>query len=99
MTEIGQQFIEEFSKIGRLFNMLSEDPEILDRVGDVNTHVAVVSEIEEHGDTVTLSLEPTEQNELTIRVQSELLRRTGVEKGDRVKVVYRALVGSIRKLG
>lgn len=98
LTEIGQQFIEEFSKIGRLFKMLSEDPEILDRVGDVNTHVAVVSEIEEHGDTVALRLEPTEPNELTIRVSSELVRRIGVEKGARVKVEYRAMVGSMRRL-
>lgn len=97
LTEIGQQFIEDFSKIGKLFNMLSEDPEMLDRLSDVNYLEAEVSEIEEHGETATLSLKSSEPNKITIRVSSEYLTKMGLGEGDRVKVEYRALVGRITK--
>jgi hypothetical protein len=77
--------------------MLSEDPEMLDRLSDVNYLEAEVSEIEEHGETATLSLEPSEPNVITIRVSSEYLTKMSLGKGDRVKVEYRALIGRITK--
>lgn len=97
LTEIGQQFLEDFSKIGKLFKMISEDPEMLNQLSDVNYLEAEVSDIEEQGETATLSLFSVEPTEFKIRVSGEYLTKTGLGKGDKIKVEYRALIGRIAK--
>ena len=98
LTDIGRQFLEEFSKIGKLFNMLSENPEMLDLLSEVNTFEAEVSKIEKQGGTTTLSIESSGPNEIVFRVSNEYLAKAGLGKGDKVKLDYRALVGGISKL-
>ena len=97
LTEIGRQFLEEFSKIGKLFKIFSENPEMLDLLSEVNSFEAEVSKIEKQGGTATLSLRSSGPNEIVFRVSDEYLAKSGLGEGDRVKLDYRALVGGISK--
>ena len=97
LTEIGRQFLEEFSKIGKLFKMLSENSEMLDLLSEVNSLEAEISKIERHGGTTMLNLRSSGPNEIVFSVSDEYLAKAGLGKGDRVKIDYRAVVGGISK--
>ena len=97
LTEIGQQFLEDFARIGRFFTMLSDDPEMLDRLTTANTVDAEVSQIIEEDDEVQLSLETAETSTFRLSTSREYLEIAGLKEKDKVKVEYRALIGRIDK--
>ena len=97
LTEIGQQFLEEFSKIGRLLNILSEDPEMLDHLSEMSYLEAEVTKIEGDGEGTRVVLMSRGPVEFSMKMSKKHLAQMSLVEGDRVKFEYRVLVGGISK--
>ena len=97
ITEVGEEFLDEFSKIELILSELSKDPEFLDNLGSRNRIETEVSEINVTGDTAELTLEVKEPAILKVKVSHELIRRMEIGVGDSVTVELTSITGSIGK--
>lgn len=94
LTEVGRQFIEEFSHIELILNELLVNREAMEKERPLTNVSAVVQELDErNGDTViTVSIQ---SRELTLSVPKD--RAGGLKIGDAVKFDLLALSGSFEK--
>lgn len=97
ITEVGKEFLDEFSKIDLLLDRLSKDPAFPENLGSRNQIEAEISEIKitEEGAEVTLGLR--EATILKVSVPDELVRQKDLAVGDRVTVEFATITGRIEK--
>jgi molybdate transport repressor ModE-like protein len=95
ITEVGEEFLEEFSKIELILAELSKDPAFLENLGSRNRIEAEVSDINVTEDIAELTLGVKEPTILKVNVSKELIRRMGIGVGDRVTVELTPITGRI----
>lgn len=98
ITELGQQFLDDFSKIESVIGQLANDPGILDRIGSSNQVEARITEMHRKGDRIDLTIQLTGPKILRLSVLGELIEGLDIEVGDAVEVDIALTVGSLKKV-
>ncbi|MCW3978577.1 MAG: LysR family transcriptional regulator [Candidatus Bathyarchaeota archaeon] len=97
ITEVGEEFIKEFSKIELMLAELSKDPVFPENLGYRNQIEAEISEIKITEDGAEVTLGVAEPAVLKVRVSDELLRRMDLAVGDKITVELATITGRIEK--
>ena len=97
LTEVGHQFIEDFSHLEILFDTLLTDSTQLDRSRQRGEILAEVKDVEkmEKGSRVVLRL--LDPHEVTLNIPQSSIDLSDIQAGDRVKVEFISLAESIVK--
>ncbi len=98
LTELGQQFLDDFSKIESAIDRLTGDLEILDRVLSINQVEARVTEMQRRGERTDLTIQLTGSRILRLSVPRDLIEGQNIEVGNIVEVDIASTVGSLKKV-
>jgi molybdate transport system regulatory protein len=97
LTEVGMQFLENFSKIELVVNELSREPGLLEQFPSRNQIEAEVKEIQTVGDRVDLTLQMMELTQLRVSASKKLVERMEIGVGDRVNAELTSMTVKIHK--
>jgi len=97
LTELGQQYLDDFSKIESVIDRLTGDPGILDRIRSSNQVEARVTEMRRRGERTDLTIQLTGPRILRLSVPGELIDGLDIDVGDAVEVDVTTTVGSLKK--
>ncbi len=98
LTEVGLQFLEDFSKIELLINELSKDPGLLEQFRSINQVEADVIEIQWVGERADITLQLKESANLIVSVSKKLIGEMKIGVGDPVSIELTSITGKIQKI-
>jgi len=97
LTEVGHQFIEDFSHLEILFDALLTDSMQLGRMKQRREMLAEVKDIEKNEKGSRIVLKLLDPYEVSLNVPSSSIDLSDIQTGDRVKVEIISLAESIEK--
>ena len=96
LTEVGHQFLDEFSKIEAIVSQLSRYGWSLDELTTRNRLEGSVKEVEMAGDKAEITLKLQEPVLLRLTVPKELITERKITAGSRLTVEVNSMVGSMK---
>ncbi|UCD43764.1 MAG: LysR family transcriptional regulator [Candidatus Bathyarchaeota archaeon] len=97
LTEIGREFLEDFSKMKALMDELSNDPGLLQGIISRDHVEAELTEMRGVGNGAEAVLTVRDHPQFIVNVSKAMLDEKGVEEGDTVILRLTTLIGSITK--
>jgi len=97
LTEVGHQFIEDFSHLEIIFDALLTESTLLDRLKPRREILAEVRDIEKSEKGSRMVLKLLDPHEVTLNIPSSSIDLSDIQTGDQVKVEIISLAESIEK--
>lgn len=98
LTEVGLQFLEDFSKIRQVVNELSRDPGLLEMFRSRNKVDAEVIGIQMIGDGADIIFRARKPANLRVSVSKKLIEGMEINVGDIVSLELTTIMGKIQKI-
>lgn len=97
LTEIGRDFLEDFSKMRTLIDELSKDPGLLQVVISRVQAEAVLRDMKIEGDRADIVLTVRGPLQMSASIPKTMVEERDIEKGDTVRLELTTIIGSISK--
>jgi len=97
LTEVGRQFLEEFSRIEVVVSQLSRDGWQLSGFGKRNKVDGVVTDLKMTGERADITLRLSKSALLKLDIPQKLIYEKGITEGDHLKVELICVTDSLNK--
>lgn len=97
ITELGLQFLEEYSKIEHLIERMSRDPGFLERLSSFVQVDAEVTQKRTKGERAELTFKVKEPSKIKVTLSSEQIEGLDIAVGDKVTLELSLIVEDLKK--
>jgi molybdate transport system regulatory protein len=97
LTEVGRQFLEEFSRIEAVVSRLSREGWQLGGFGARNRVDGVITDLKMIGERADITLRLSESAHLRLNIPQKSISERGITEGDHLNVELICVAGSLKK--
>lgn len=98
ITDLGLQFLEEFSKMENLIDRISKFPDFLERLSPVNQVDAELTQKRTKGERAELTFKVKEPSSIKVNLSKKHIEGLDIAVGDKVTLELSLFVDSLKKI-